>query len=211
MTEVEFFNELILKTKSAFNKSNVKILQNSKKQKWNYSVCATPIRKRQILLFGLNWGGNNHEAQATYPIDESIYTYKFIKQSFSYLSKFLKIENLNLINYSNIVFFRTPKISNLVEDDWDLSIPLFIEYLQYINPPYALSLGVSSLKYLKKNKSVWKYFNLNNLEEIKIKGKSKIISSFKGKIYKNIMFYFLPHPQSHLSKNEREKLWRETI
>jgi hypothetical protein len=112
LDEHELFDHLKRKTEIAYRQSDVFI----KNPSWSYSICGTPIQKGAGLLVGLNWGGGgNGESfpSQTYPNNIDAKTYVFIKRLFPYLNKYLKLADPHEINYSNLSFFRSPKVNDL--------------------------------------------------------------------------------------------------
>ena len=88
----------------------------------------------------MNWGGDNIDQQSQYPVKHAERNWKFAKHAQRYMSKYFG-KNLEDINYSNLCCFRTPDTSYLSSKDWELSLPLFKEYVEYINPPWLIMFG----------------------------------------------------------------------
>jgi hypothetical protein len=145
-----FFSELLIDTDEQFKKSTIYQKQLSLGEQWNYSICATPISKGNGVIFGINWGGSgDFTAGTVMPTGDDIAGYHFIKQSKTFLEKHWQIDISKInFNYTNLCFFRTPKEKDLSFDDYKLSWPLFEKYVDYINPPWLLSIGVTNLKVL---------------------------------------------------------------
>jgi hypothetical protein len=77
-TSKEFFTDLLDETKKSFENSPIKKYREQffPSQKWNYSICETPIKKGKGIIVGLNWGGNDYEPQSVYPINNSSFAVK---------------------------------------------------------------------------------------------------------------------------------------
>ena len=204
--EKQFFAELLSDTEIMFKKSPVSKKQQELGEKWNYSVCATPIKRGKGIIFGINWGGNDHKPQPTMPTGKNIVNYTFIKQSRKYLEQLgLNFSDINF-NYTNLCFFRTPKANLLVDDDFRLSIPLFEKYVRFINPPWLLSIGGKNMKifhkfgHLKDDEIVRHYDN-----QRKFRGHSAPLWEWH--------VFSVPHPQARLTKasNARQTIWEKII
>jgi hypothetical protein len=194
MEPQDFFDELLEKTKEVFNKSPI-----SKKQEkgWGASVCDTTIKKGKPILAGINWGGDdNYFFQTEYPKDDKPRDYVFLKKDPLLLSDHIVIEK---INYCNVCFFRTPKESYLVDEDWENSIPLFEEYVQYISPNYIIVLGKLPIHKL------WKYSNLEEYKEESL-GVKPMPRVYTAKLFGKYDLYGLPHPNAHISSENLVEL-----
>lgn len=199
MTEQEFFEYLLFKTDDAFNKSH------QKDKGWFYSICGTPIQVNKGIIIGINWGVDNkhqHKRQSKMEIDEEIKNYKFIKNSSDFLINYLQI-NLEILdfNYSNLCFFRTPKENNLTFADYELSIPLFKEYVKFINPPWIFSFGITNFLRLLESKIIKKeQYKKHPDNNNKFYGVS-------GKLW-DTNFYAVPHPNAHVPSEARLTIWK---
>ena len=199
----EFFEQLLLKTKNAFESSDVLKRQIALCQKWNYSVCATPIQKGKGIVFGLNWGGSNHDPQAEYPLEEKEHSWNFMNNSRRYFSQYLEIDSINQVNYSNLCFFRSPKIHYLTQDDWQRSIPLFEEYVNFIDPPWTLMLGSAALSHLG-DAGPWKL-----VKKISERSNSKTVHGYQGILFEKYPLIIVPHPQARISTKARDAIWEQ--
>lgn len=206
MPPQEKYTDLLNKISKEFDKSDIKIKQEKANAEWNYALCATPIQKNKGLILGINWGGNekNYEISKIMPNGNDVKTYPFIKRSKSYLETYfhINIEEVNF-NYSNFCFFRSPKANDLSSNDFNLCLPIIKEYIDYIQPPWILSLGTGNIKYLKK------YFktDFECSGPIRIEGNSN--KAYKGSLMK-FNFYNLPHPNAYyLSNDVYKKLWEK--
>ncbi len=213
MDEATFFEQLRQKTETAFQKSPVRTKQDSLERQWSYSLCATPIQRRRGVIFGLNWGGGGEQdvdpetgnffvytPQTQMPDGSDIEDYRFISQSLSLFNEHLGINTLSEINYTNLCFFRTPTIADLEEEDWNLSRPLFLSFVEFVAPPWLLMLGTSGL---------WKLQELDLLSKMKehsvVQG-TRTCWSYSAEMFGR-PFVAVPHPQAHLKSEVRSQLW----
>ena len=134
--------------------------------------------------------------------DEEIKNYKFIKSNSTFLINYLHIDLEKLdFNYSNLCFFRTPKENNLTSGDYALSIPLFKEYVKFINPPWIFSFGITNFLRLIQAREIKKeQFKKHPDNHNKFYGVS-------GKLW-DVQFYAVPHPGAHMSTNARLTIWK---
>ncbi|RRO21418.1 hypothetical protein [Flavobacteriaceae bacterium 14752] len=149
-----FFNYLIEKTKKTYKQSPVYEKYNG--ENWNYAICDTPIKKNAPVLFGLNWGGKNHNTQDKMPKKNYLRKFKLAKHANKYLKKYFLVE-IDNINYTNLCFFRTPSTKHLTHKDWELSFPLFKEFIEFIQPPFCIMLGKPNMilkKHIKNFKTI---------------------------------------------------------
>ena len=173
--------------------------------KWNFGICETPIQKGKSVILGLNWGGDDYPPQKSYPILEKERDWSFIRSSMPYLTKYLGINEIQEINYTNLCFFRSENISVLESKDWELSFPLLNTYVNYINPPWILLLGTTGFKILKNNQLITEDLR------IEVQDKNRKVLGFRGLLFSQYKFMCVPHSQAHLSNNARNKIWRKVI
>lgn len=202
MEEEKFFYYLLKKTGEVFKSAPICEYQISKGFNWNYAVCETPIQKNKGVLFGLNWGGDNISAQTQHPkSDKKNRKWNFMSTSRKYFSKYLNVESENELNYSNLCFFRSPNTDPLNDKDWSLSMPLFEEYIHFINPPWTVLMGTTGIDILKIHKK------LSELERLQVDFNGKRNFAFRGKLFDKYDFFCVPHPQAKLVREVRESLW----
>ncbi len=203
--EHAFFDQLKRKTEIAYRQSDVFI----RNPNWSYSICGTPMLKGVGLLVGLNWGGGGDGeifSPQTYPDGTDVKTYAFIKRFFRYLNKYLKVDDPKNINYSNLSFFRSPKMNDLTDKDWNLSKEPFQEYLQYIDPPWII-LASSGIERAKLSLS------LSDVEPY-TSGNKVIFNAYKAKCFigeRHIQLYSFPHPNAKVPGWIRDQLWDKTF
>lgn len=207
LDEIEFFNQLLIKTENAFHQSDV-IHTNPN---WSYSVCGTPIYRNAGLIAGLNWGGGGSgeifEAQVKYPNGSDVESYQFIKRLFPFLREYLKVEDIKHLNYSNLSFFRSPHLSDLTKKDWELSKSLFHDYIAYVQPEWIVLLGITGLD------KATKLLDVETIEQFNV-GKEKVFKAFKAQsssLTKLTNLFAFPHPSARVPLRIREQLWREVF
>lgn len=207
MEEIQFFNDLLRDTWQVFRESPIKQYQDREKKNWNYAICETPIQKGKGLIFGLNWGGeNDYPAQKNYPsINKGKRNWPFISTSRKYFKKHIGIESINQINYSNLCFFRSPKIKYLKERDWELALPLFEKYVNYIKPTWTLMLGNTGINYLGNHLTI--------TDRIKVNGKGRKVKGYKGVLFGKYKFKCVPHPNNYRfnSSEKIDELWAKVF
>jgi len=203
MENEKFFYELLDETGKVFRSSPVEKYQIENSKNWNYSVCETPIIKNTGLIFGLNWGGDDIDAQSVYPEADKERKWNFMSNSSAYFKKYLGITDIKQVNYSNLCFFRSPNVKYLKTADWDLALPLFKKYVEFIEPTWAVLLGKKGVSILKRNG------HLTNLERIVVKGEKRRSFGYKGILFNKYPFFCVPHPQAHISSEVRDSLWNQ--
>lgn len=133
------------------------------------------------------------------PSGKDISNYDFIKRSRQLFEKYWGLDiTIPNFNYTNLCSFRSPREDILVDDDYVLSIPLFKKYINYINPPWILSIGVKNINVLKK---------LGYLENIIPHfDKQKKFKGHSGKLWAWNLFS-IPHPNARISPEARQTIW----
>jgi len=198
MDEKTFFKNLLEKTKEVFLTSQT--YKEHGEKNWNYAVCDTPIQKNTGIFFGLNWGGKDIDKQSTYPERIKPRNWNFITHSRAYFREYLGKE-IEQLNYSNLCFFRSPKVHQLISSDWELAIPLFRKYVDYINPPWTLMLG--------KPNHLWeKHIENKNYKEFHDNKYNKTVYGYTGLLFGKYPFAAVPHPQARVSSETRKEIWK---
>ena len=204
MTEKQFFKILQEKTETVFHQSEV--YKKNKDKNWFYSICNGPILRDKPIIFGLNWGVSNnlnyegHKAQKIYPETIDTNTWKFKSHVNSYLIKYFRC-SFDEVNYSNQCFFRTPKERFLSYQDWRDALPLFREYVEYINPPYLIMLGRP--RYMN-NEELKDYREIGHLPE----GSKRRSYVRLGTLFDKYKFGSVPHSSAHISPETHDVLWK---
>lgn len=203
----EFTAFLLKETEIAYEQSDIK------SKSLYYSVAGTPIIKNKGVLIGLNWGGggkndmNSYTPQDLNKLSESRPNdYRFIISLFPFLQEYEKLNSINDINYSNLCFFRSPKVSDLSPHDWELSGKLFESYINYIQPPWILftSIGRKPISILRNQDDIdikeQKDFNQGN----------KTFTAYKGLYRQLFKLFTVPYPYQAggISDNTRRQIWK---
>ena len=205
---IAFFSLLIRETEQRWSLSPI---SKKYKEPLYYSVCGTSIKRNKGVMFGLNWGGSNkpgdqYEPQQSMPCDISDSdNYRFIHVQLPYLEEFLKISSVDEINYSNLCFFRSSKISDLDEKDWDHSLELFDIFINYVNPEWLIFTSIGTAR-------VAKLFSLSGFRKIQERSfdqGNKMFTAYKGKYQNSIPMYTVPYPYraGGISEETRYKIW----
>lgn len=203
MTEQDFFHQLLKETEKVFLTSPIYKYQKEHNKNWNFAVCDTPIKKGKGLVFGLNWGGDDKDAQTVYPPEKRERKWNFMGSSKKYFKSYLNIEAIDDINYSNLCFFRSSNLKPLVAADWKASLPLFQKYVAFIEPEWTVMLGNTGVKILQDNAL------LTDLVKVKFERKRGLSYGYKAKLFGKYPLYCVPHPQAQISSEVRKGLWEK--
>lgn len=202
----QFFSDLLIKTKLAYESSEIKA------KGFYYSVCATPIHLRSTLILGFNWGGREQKAQLAENIPNVQFnlmdTLGSMKRTINYFKKHFSEadQDGNPANFvqSNFCFFRSPKERDISQHDINLSVPLFEEFLQYVQPLRVISFSSKLKEYFANNNRI-----IKTDSPLIESGRNKFVAS-KGMLYvqdKSIPIFFLPHPNYPITRLAREMAW----
>jgi hypothetical protein len=191
------FETLLAKTEAAWQD-----LPN-RNEEWNYAISATEFRPGKGLILGINWGADDkgHEKPVDSRDDYDLPKYRFIAVARTHLERILNVnfeEDRFNFNYSNPCFFRSKRASDLTEDHYKLSIPLFEEYVRHIQPKWILGFGVTNYTVMNRYRMVDQWNEAP--------GDGKAYQLFYGK-YKGCPIYILPHPQARVPGERRRQLW----
>jgi hypothetical protein len=208
MAPEDFFEFLLAETASKYSISPIR------KEKLYYSICGTSIKKRNGVVFGLNWGGSDkykpYYPQSSMPNSDTLEhddpdTYLFIKKLLLNLSNFKNIKSINEINYTNLCFFRSKRIRDLRAPDWENSAGLFKLLIEYIDPPWIIfsSIGKSSISRLCNTSDV-RITSSNDFKQ-----EDRIFTAYKGEYQNLIPLYTVPYPYRAGGINDitRESIW----
>ena len=196
--EEQFFNELLNKTRLVYESSPV-CKKHGATKNWHYAICDTPIQKGKGVFFGLNWGGKDHKAQTVHPSEDYVRDWPLAKHANHYLAKHFDT-SLDKLNYSNLCFFRTPTAKYLSYQDWQLAIPLFQEYVEFINPPWAIMMG--NPKILNE-----KQFSNRKRLEFKAPNATRRSFAYVGLLFGKYPFGAVPHSAARCSPETHNALW----
>lgn len=204
MSEQQFFKSLQEKTEEAFQQSEV--YNKNRDKDWFYSICNGPIFREKPIIFGLDWGVSNdpnyegHKPQKKYPNEINTRTWKFKSHVNTYLTKYFGC-SFDEVNYSNQCFFRSPNEKFLSHQDWRDAIPLFRDYIEYINPPYLIMLGRP--RHMNK-KELKDYKEIGHLPE----GSKKRSFVRLGTLFDKYKFGSVPHSSAFISTDTHDELWK---
>jgi len=204
---IAFFYELLYETSQYYYLSDV--YEKYEDKDWNYSVTATMITKNKPLIVGFNWGaeaGYKYSPQCEYPFHDFEGLYDdlgSLKRTIPYFHEYYTKALYGM--QTNFCFFRSQKEDQISYRDLELCKPLFDKYLDYAKPSVIISFS-SKLR---------NYFIDNNLITDKkslfikyLKGKTEIVrAKYKTNSGKVIDFVYIPHPNAHISTEERVKAW----
>jgi uracil-DNA glycosylase family 4 len=209
-----FFNKLLEEAKEAFGKSKLRFHQDRKNLNWGLSICATPILREKGVIMGINWGGGSKADDAIYKTQSVMPTkndfldhyekghYRFIDKSKKLIEEFLKIDVDSIeFNYTNLCLFRSPETSDLGYEDIQLCLPIVKEFVEFINPPWILSVGNSNVIHLGDN--------INYLNKIHTEGTAH--NGYTGNLWGH-QFYSVPHPNARkLTGDIRHAIWKNVF
>jgi hypothetical protein len=205
---INFYNELVKKTKEAYLKSDVYKKYGDKK--WGFNITATEFSKKCPLIVGFNWGtgkdwDSRYEFPGEYPLGKDLH------YIYDELGSFKKVVNLfykyfpdgNNGVQTNFCFFRSYGESQISDNDKLISYELFKELVNYLDPSIIISFS----------KSLFEYFSKMNRLDPNSEVGSKVIKSnaatlivYRGKVKigeKFIDYRNLPHPNYPLISSAR--------
>ena len=198
--EVEFFEYLLKKTKKLYKKTAT--YKANPNKNWGYAICDTPIQKGKGLFFGLNWGNKSGNPQTQYPQKNKERNWAFANQARKFIKLFMD-EDIENLNYSNLSFFRTPSMKEFVKTDWEIALPLFNEYVDFVKPKWAIMFG--------KPPDLMKNLLTHDLIKIYVDYDNKKNYGYVGFLNNNIPLGIVPHPQARMSDKARNKIWDKVI
>ncbi len=194
-TPESFLAYLLYETEKVHESSYIKkrILSEKKGEEWYYSVCGTQIFRGRPILIGLNWGGKGkfvpQRLEDYNKLGQDIHEYKFIKGINQRLKYYMSIDALVNTNYTNLSFLRSPNIRWL-DNDWEVTLPLLKEYINYINPPWILFASISKV-YESKFKSIGAKISKEYFSFIQ---SNRHYSAYYGNIG-NAALFTVPYPE----------------
>jgi len=204
--EINFFNELLAKTKEAYNHCDIRGKQ------WGFSVSATRIMKNKPLIIGFNWGvdsiqrGGKCEIQKEYPdkcFEDNYKELGSLKRVIPYFKNYYPDALSGM--QTNFCFFRSEKEDQVSEGDLKLSSELFDKYLDYSDPSIIISFSKKLSEYLERKGK------LKHIQKEEIKSGKKIIQPIRAKFQHTnnnlVPFISLPHPNYPLLREARDKAW----
>lgn len=173
---------------------------------WGYSICATPLEPGLPLILGINWGGKADEPeQKEMPARQKFQQqiaggdYSFLRRSSALMAEYAGINvESGHFNYSNLCFFRTPKIDLLTREDYRHSWPILKRLIERLAPPYIICLGTSAIDHLEES---------TRERRIPHQQARRQYRAYAGTIISH-PFYALPHPNARVPIGVREDLWK---
>jgi hypothetical protein len=198
--EEQFLQQLLTDTKEKFIGSPVFAEQQQLGRQWNYSACGTPIQVGKGILLGINWGvSGDHQPQTEMPDGKDIPTYNFIHRSRQFLETYLRMDfdTMNF-NYTNLCFFRTPKEVFLRPRDYENSLPLFKQFVEFVKPNWIFSLSNNNSKILSQYGQLTSCTDFYDNEQ-KHKG---VKANLWGHPY-----FSVPHPNARVKTKSRNEIW----
>ena len=129
--------------------------------------------------------------------------WNFVSHSRKYFRDYFDKE-IEELNYSNLCFFRSPKVKQIENEDWELAIPLFQKYVNYIDTPWTLMLG--------KPNHLWKNY-LFDRKTITIRDtkNGKSVYGYTGMLFDKYPFSAVPHPQAKISSETQVEVWDQVV
>jgi len=197
MNGEDFFYDLLKKTEVVFKQSATRKMYPE--ENWNFAICETPIQKGKGLFFGLNWGGDNIDQQSVYPPKHKDRNWKFVTQSRPFFKEYFDAD-IEDLNYSNLCFFRSPDMNSFEGSDWDLALPLFKEYVDFVEPSWSLMLGKPPSRLNNHIKGYERHVVINESNDRRVFG-------YTGKLFGAIPFGSVPHTESQISTEARHEIW----
>lgn len=212
--DYEHFNDLLAKTKSAYDLSDIKKHCDKEGHQWFYSLCATKIIVNKPLIIGFNWGagsGVSFAPQMDYPTESFYDLHKkkwlgSLSRIIPYCEKYISKEFACEAGQSNYCFFRSYQEDQISEHDLELCKPIFRELLEISKPSLLLCFSARLRDHLILSELVENCataelpYRQGNAERKCLVAKGEI-SFGKSKIY------FLPHPNWPLKREIREEAW----
>lgn len=198
--EQQFLHRLLADTKEKFLSSPVFAEQQQLGRQWNYSVCGTPIQVGKGILLGINWGvSGDHQPQTEMPDGKDIPTYNFIHRSRHFIENYLLLDfdTMNF-NYTNLCFFRTPNEIFLRPKDYENSLPLFKQFVEFVKPNWIFSLSNNNSKILSQFGQLTDSTDFFDSEQ-KHKG-------VKAKLWGH-PYFSVPHPNARVKAKSRNEIW----
>lgn len=180
-----------------------------------YNVAATRIIPRNPLILGFNWGAQQEERYTPVVVDKTFLELLngndlgSMKRLQRYLVEYLCMDDLALekVGQSNYCFFRSKRDGEIVKSDLELCRPLFERFLEIAQPSVILCFSSKLRNYLIGDKRVrepiWQSVTTPN-------SANHPYAACKGFLQINgsrIPIYFLPHPNSRISKTARDEAW----
>lgn len=209
MTESEFFDHLNRRCAEAYAKAPIRA------RGWSYSICRTPIARGSGAVIGLNWGGggprdsHRYEPQTRMPGPEDFrreLNGAYLRSLMPDLREHLAIDDSSFaVNSLNLCPFRSPSIGDLSDEDWRLGIPIFLEFVHDVKPPWIV-ITTTSRRDLARVAAADSSFRLD--EEVSVPATNGLTySGYLGSIGSS-EFIAVPHPGARIPGDARTAIWR---
>lgn len=194
--EQAFFEQLRRETDMAYARSRIV------EKDAHYAICATPLRRGAGIVCGTHWPAEAPCAAQTAAPEATELDARLVDVLDPLLGQFLGTA-LDAVNYTSLNFFRASNLDALHEEDWTVSVPLFVKYTLYLDPPWIVFLGTDLAKRLVGFGLVDDYHT-----HIVRTGETRH-ESYSGVLRTGPPFVCVPHPQSLLPPDTLLALWRE--
>ncbi len=202
---------LYKKLEDAFAKSNIKVIAESNKYEWNYSLLATPFYKNSLVVVGFNFGTIENQVYQKQQVDD-VPTENWSEQKDlgslirikKYLNDYCPEYNQEQIVQTNYCFFRSKAEDQISENDIKLCQPIFNRLIELLDPKFILCLSSKLLGYIEKERSsefTTKEINLSKRKILIARGHLKINS-------RDVPFGYIPHPNYPMKKESRQEAWK---
>lgn len=213
---IDKYFDLLTKLRIAFEKSDIKRYAEINGNGWSFGLSSTKPIMNSPLILGFNWGAN--KSDEPYEEQKTIPQYSFaelaelgwlssLKRSVPYLERYVPGYELKQYNQSNICLFRSKNEKQISKNDIKLSLPVLLEYIEWINPPEIICFSRSAKEWLH---AFCLLESVTSSQPIKINSKGHITYSFKANLKagkKQFKIAFLPHPAANILNRARKECW----
>lgn len=202
MKEIEIFEKLTEATDRLFKNSD--IYEKSVKNHWYWSVTATKFTPGKPLILGFNWGaakGEKYKPQVEYPTQSfgELEDLGSFKRTIPYFEKYCPEALFGMM--TNYCFFRSPNEKDISYNDLMLNWPLVDRILRYTKPSVIVSFSSRLRDFFIES-------GLTGFETKSIPNGHNILKILKTTFgTSGIPVYYLPHPNSPVTTEAREKCW----
>jgi len=216
MTEAEF-GELLAETDKCFLVSRIR--QQMRNKDWFYSVLATPIKTKSLLLLGFNPGakkGLRYEPQRVMPSMElhilkrpdlgSLITVP------EFLSQYMPGEHLEHVIQGNYCFFRSESEADISDEDLLLCRPLFVQFMKLLQPRSVLCFSARAWAHMLRPLPEPLVVNVHEYEPVIFIKETRRVEYVpaRGSLTihgSNISVFRLPHPNYKIPGSARHQIW----
>ncbi len=210
----KLLNELSCAYEKSDIKNNKYCIEN--KRKWGFELIQSALLENKPMIIGFNWGvdktwkkyinGDEYNNQLSIQ-KRSILKIEMgsLQRSVNMCKKHFPSIDFTDGSHSNFCFFRSEMENQISYHDIDLCKGIFLRMLEIVNPSVVFIFSSKARKYMLENKLI------QNVKEKKIYGKHKRSNSFtvaRGCLSNGANAFFLPHPNSRISKEIRNEAWK---